>query len=317
MTDATRAGEGAPAVRAPGQRALRRFLKRRTAVAGLCVLFVLGAAALLAGVLAPYAYSAQDLWRTLEPPGADHWMGTDLTGRDLFSRLLYGARISFLVGLLATAVSFVLGVTYGAVSGYLGGWVDTLMMRIVDVIYGLPVIAYLILILTLFNAAHEQGLIQGALWRGIAAVAGEGWIETAAVFVAIGLVSWLTMARIVRGQVLALREREFVEAARALGTTERAILFRHVLPNALGPVIVYVTLTVPSVMLMEAFLSFLGLGIRPPQPSLGTLISDGAYALNGIQIDWWLIVFPAAALGLILLCLNAVGDGLRDALDVR
>ena len=145
---------------------------------------------------------------------------------------------------------------------------------------------------------------------------GEGWTEVP-VYVAIGLVSWLTMARIVRGQVLALREREFVEAGRALGTPEPVILARHILPNVMGPVVVYMTLTVPGVMLMEAFLSFLGLGIRPPHPSLGTLISDGAQALNRVQIDWWLIAFPAAAFGLTLLALNAVGDGLRDALDVR
>lgn len=298
------AAAGVPA-RAPWRQAARRFLRRRTATAGLCLLLLLSAVALLAGVLAPYAYDRQDLGQILRPPEEAHWMGTDLTGRDLYSRLLFGARISFRVALLATAVSFVIGVLYGAVSGYLGGWVDALMMRIVDVIYGLPVIAYLILILALIRAAHDRRILKE-----------EGWDEVG-VYVAIGFVSWLTMARIVRAQVLALREREFVEAARAMGAAGGAILFRHILPNALGPVLVYVTLTVPGVMLMEAFLSFLGLGIRPPKPSLGTLISDGAQALNAVQIDWWLIAFPAAALGLTLLCLNAVGDGLRDALDVR
>lgn len=293
--------------RTPLQLALGRFRKRRTAMAGLCFLLVFASAALLADTLAPYTYDKQRLVASQQnqPPGAEHAMGTDLTGRDIFSRLLYGARVSIRVALLATALSVLIGVTFGAVSGYLGGWADTLMMRMVDVIYGLPVIAYLVLILSLMKSARDRGILTG-----------QGWDEIA-VYIAIGLVSWLTMARIVRGQVLALREREFVEAARALGTPERAILFRHVLPNALGPMIVYVTLTIPSVMLMEALLSFLGLGIQPPQPSLGTLINEGAKALNVIQVYWWLIAFPAAALGLTLLCLNAVGDGLRDALDVR
>jgi oligopeptide transport system permease protein len=285
--------------------AVRRFARRRAAVAGLLALAALGGAALLTVFADPSTYAAQDLEQALRPPGPGHWMGTDPIGRDLGWRVLHGMRVSFAVTLLATALSVGIGVAYGAVAGYAGGRVDGAMMRIVDVIYGLPVIAYLILILGMIRAAHDRGYLEGAGW------------EEVPVYVSIGLVSWLTMARIVRGQVLALREREFVEAARALGAPEGSILFRHVLPNVLGPVAVYLTLTVPGVMLMEAFLSFLGLGIRPPKPSLGTLLSDGAQVLNGVQVDWWLIVFPAAAFGAAMLCLNAVGDGLRDALDVR
>ena len=218
------------------------------------------------------------------------WLGTDQKGRDLCVRLLYGARVSLSIGLLATLVSFLIGVSYGAIAGYAGGRLDGLMMRTVDVLYGLPFMFIVILLLV---------------------VAGR---STWNLFLALGAVSWLSMARIVRGQVLALRRREFVEAAIASGMGEVRILWRHVLPNTLGPVIVYATLSVPAVILEEAFLSFLGLGVQPPAASWGTLIAEGARLMADRP---WLILYPALALGLTLFSLNFIGDGLRDALDPR
>jgi len=222
------------------------------------------------------------------PPSPQHWFGTDELGRDLLSRVVYGGRISMLVGLVGTLVSLVIGVTWGAVAGYAGGRVDDFMMRVVDILYALPYIFLVILLLVLFS----KTLIM--------------------LFVALGLVQWLTMARIVRGQVLSLKTQTFVEAARALGAPDAAIVFRHIVPNTLGPVIVYTTLTVPAVILQEAFLSFLGLGVQPPAASWGTLVSNGSQV---IALFPWLVIFPGIALSLTLLCFNFLGDGLRDALD--
>ena len=230
----------------------------------------------------------QDLHLGATPPSFTHWFGTDDLGRDAFVRVLFGGRISMLVGLIGTFVSLVIGVTWGAVAGYLGGKVDEFMMRVVDVLYSLPYIFLVILLLVFF----QRSLIM--------------------LFVALGLVQWLTMARIVRGQVLSLKNQTFVEAARALGAGDAAIIFRHLVPNTLGPVIVYTTLTVPAVILQEAFLSFLGLGVQPPDASWGTLVSDGARVL---AIFPWLVLFPGLALSLTLLAFNFLGDGLRDALD--
>ena len=230
----------------------------------------------------------QDLRLGAVPPSPQHWFGTDELGRDLLSRVVYGGRISMLVGLVGTLVSLVIGVTWGAVAGYAGGRVDDFMMRVVDILYALPYIFLVILLLVLFS----KTLIM--------------------LFVALGLVQWLTMARIVRGQVLSLKTQTFVEAARALGAPDAAIVFRHIVPNPLGPVIVYTTLTVPAVILQEAFLSFLGLGVQPPAASWGTLVSNGSQV---IALFPWLVIFPGIALSLTLLCFNFLGDGLRDALD--
>jgi len=232
--------------------------------------------------------AAQDLALGATPPSAAHWFGTDELGRDTFSRVLHGGRISLLVGIVATIVSLIVGVSYGAFSGYRGGRTDDVMMRIVDIMYALPYIFLVILLLVFFS----RSLLM--------------------LFVALGLVQWLTMARIVRGQVLSLKEQAFIEAARALGASDWAIIFRHIVPNTLGPVIVYTTLTVPAVILQEAFLSFLGLGVQPPAASWGTLVSDGAKVL---ALFPWLVIFPGIALSLTLLCFNFLGDGLRDALD--
>jgi len=230
----------------------------------------------------------QDLKLGATGPSAAHWFGTDELGRDTFARVVYGGRISLMVGLVATLVSLVIGVSWGAIAGYRGGKTDEVMMRFVDILYSLPYIFLVILLLVFFSRSILM------------------------LFVALGLVQWLTMARIVRGQVLSLRQQTFVEAARALGASDRAIVFRHIVPNTLGPVIVYTTLTVPAIILQEAFLSFLGLGVQPPDASWGTLVSDGARVL---ALFPWLVVFPGAALSLTLLCFNFLGDGLRDALD--
>jgi oligopeptide transport system permease protein len=244
-------------------------------------------------------------------PGARHWFGTDVHGRDVFSRVLYGAQISMLVGVVGAAVSLVIGVFWGALAGYRGGRLDAVMMRMVDVLYSLPSIIFVIVLLTTLGQWLKQsGFVQhhGSL---------DKQLRLLLLFVGLGAVSWLNMARIVRGQVLSLRTRPFVEASRALGAGPFWILRRHIIPNVLGVVIVYLTLTVPAIILYESFLSFLGLGIQPPMASWGSLLAEGVSQINPIRIYWWLIVFPGGVLVSTLLALNFLGDGLRDAWDVR
>jgi len=269
--------------------AWKRLRRNRVAVLSAVFLTLLSLAALIApwipGLADP---TLQDLKLSATPPSLAHWFGTDELGRDAFARALWGGRISLLVGFVGTLVSLVIGVTYGAVSGYAGGRTDDVMMRVVDVLYSLPYIFLVILLLVFFSKSIVM------------------------LFVALGLVQWLTMARIVRGQVLSLKTQTFVEAARALGAGDAGIIFRHIVPNTLGPVIVYATLTVPAVVLQEAFLSFLGLGVQPPAASWGTLVSDGSKVL---ALFPWLVIFPGLALSVTLLCFNFLGDGLRDALD--
>ncbi len=270
--------------------AWRRLQKNRLAVAGGLVLAALAVACLVGPWLSPYGYEENNLDNTYAPPGPAHWLGTDELGRDLLVRALHGGRVSLGVGLCATFVALTIGVIYGAAAGYAGGRTDSVMMRLVDIIYALPFTIFVILLMVFFG-------------RNI-------WL----IFVAIGAVEWLTMARIVRGQVMALKKMEFIEAARALGYGHGRIVFRHMIPNALGPVVVYATLTIPAVMLLEAFLSFLGLGVQRPMSSWGTLIRDGAAVMEEY---WWLLFFPGALFSLTLFSLNFLGDGLRDALDVR
>jgi oligopeptide transport system permease protein len=271
--------------------ARRRLLRNRGAVAGMSVLALLVAAALIGPALAPYAYdqvNKSDVWAP--PLTHGHLLGADALGRDLLARLLMGLRVSLAIGLVATVVSLVIGVAWGATAGFAGGRLDEAMMRVVDVLYALPFIFFVILLMVTFGSNFVL------------------------IFVAIGAVEWLTMSRIVRGQTLTLKQKEFIEAARAAGLGRAAIVARHIVPNLLGPVVVYVTLTIPAVILAESFLSFLGLGVQPPMASLGTLIATGA---SDMELAPWLLIFPSAVMVLTLMSFNFIGDGLRDALDPK
>ncbi len=270
--------------------ALKRLKANRLALVGAIFLAILILLALLTPFIAPYEYDFQNRSLSSSGPSLNHWLGTDYLGRDLLTRMLYGSRISLLVGFVATFVALVIGVSWGTVAGYLGGRVDSLMMRIVDALYGIPFIILIILLMVVFG----RNLVL--------------------MFLAIGAVEWLTMARIVRAQVTSLKRTEFVLAALAMGVGNISIMTRHLFPNTLGPVIVYSTLTVPQVMLLEAFLSFLGLGVQAPMSSWGLLIRDGAVSM---EESWWLLVFPATVFSMTLFSLNFLGDGLRDALDPR
>ena len=267
-----------------------KLRKNRLALWGLAVLVILCVVSLLTPWIAPYGYEEQDLILGATPPSAEHWLGTDIFGRDMLTRIMYGGRVSLTVGFIATGVALIIGVLWGAIAGFAGGRVDAVMMRIVDILYALPFMIFIVLLMVVFG-------------RNIFLL-----------FFAIGAVEWLAMARIVRGQVMALRKQEFVEAAYSLGLSQWIIIRRHIIPNTLGPVIVYTTLTIPSVMLLEAFLSFLGLGIQPPQSSWGLLISYGVETMEEFP---WLLIFPGLTLSLTLFALNFLGDGLRDALDPR
>jgi len=268
----------------------RRLLKNRLAVFGMAVLVFMVGIAAVAPWITPYSYEEQDLALGASRPTAQHWFGTDRLGRDLFTRVLYGGRVSLLVGIVATGVSLLVGVTYGAVSGMAGGRTDAVMMRMVDILYALPFTIFVIILMVFFGRSMIL------------------------LFLAIGAVQWLTMARIVRGQVQSLRHKEFIEATTVLGLPKYRVLFRHVIPNVLGPVIIYTTLTIPNVMLFEAFLSFLGLGVQPPMSSWGVLIKEGADTMEEYP---WMLIFPSIALSLTLFALNFLGDGLRDALDPK
>ena len=272
------------------QDAIRRLIQNRAAMIGGITMLLLIVLAIFAPWIAPFSYSYQNLDIGASPPSAEHLLGTDVLGRDLLSRLLYGARISLLVGFVATGVALVIGVSWGIIAGYFGGRIDSVMMRIVDVLYGLPFIIFIILLMVIFG-------------RNI-------WL----LFAAIGAVEWLTMARIVRAQVIGLKNQEFVQAAQVMGVSNFSMFRRHILPNILGPIAVYATLTIPQVMLLEAFLSFLGLGIQPPMSSWGTLIR---YGVESMEEHYWLLIYPGLTFTITLFALNFFGDGLRDALDPK
>ncbi len=271
----------------------RRLRDNRIACAALGVLAGVVLLALGGPAMSPWGFDSLDWHHLAQPPGlgAAHWFGTDRLGRDLFVRTLYGVRLSLLISVLASAVSLVIGLVWGAVAGFAGGHTDGWMMRFVDVLYSLPYLFVVIILTTLFD-------------RGSIAV----------LLVALGAVGWLTTARIVRGQTLALKRREFIEAARASGLAPAAIVVHHVLPNVLGPVLVYATLIIPQMILFESFLSFLGLGVQEPRASLGNLIYVGAQEMESAP---WMLLVPAAFVVLLLVCLNLLGDGLRDAFDPR
>lgn len=271
--------------------ARRRLFRNGAAVSGMVVLAVLVLVAIVGPHLVPFSYdqiNKDDVWAP--PLTAGHLLGADSLGRDLLARLLMGLRVSLAIGLVATAVSLVIGIAWGAIAGYVGGALDEIMMRVVDVLYSLPFIFFVILLMVTFGS------------------------NIILIFIAIGAVEWLTMSRIVRGQTLGLKHKEFIEAARAAGLSQGGIISRHIIPNLLGPVVVYVTLTIPAVILAESFLSFLGLGVQPPMASLGTLIAGGA---QDMELAPWLLIFPALTMVVTLMSFNFIGDGLRDAIDPK
>ena len=288
----------------------RRYARRHPIVAGsvlfLVLLFLL---AMVVPWLSPYA-SAKGSDIQFGHPDGHHWFGTDVHGRDLFTRVFAGARISLLVGLVGTSVSLVIGVSWGMVAGYFGGRLDGILMRFVDILYSLPGIVLVIVLITALEPTVKVVAEHAA--PGLTRL-----VRLLFLFVGLGAVSWLTMARIIRGQVLSLRTRSFILASQSLGAGHLRILWTHILPNVTGLVVVYLTLTVPAIILYESFLSYLGLGIQPPDASLGTLIAEGAGQINPLQINWWLVVFPGGVLAATLLALSFVGDGVKDALDPR
>jgi oligopeptide transport system permease protein len=280
------------AARAPRSIAWRKFRRNRAAVGGAMILLVLALAALAGPFVSPYDYAGGTFREQFLAPGARHWLGTDEFGRDQLARILYGLRISLIVGLVAAAINIVIGSLYGGISGYFGGRTDAFMMRLIEVFYGIPLLLIVMLLMAVLGRRYLDGLLN--------------------VFLAIGLVYWLGMARIVRGQVLSLREQDYVGAARALGASWRRIIARHLLPNTLGVIIITGTLRIPEAVFIEAFLSFVGLGIAEPRPSLGSLV---AASLGNLESQPWLLFGPSVAISLLMLGFNFLGDGLRDAFD--
>lgn len=290
-TTASDATDGLPnEILSPWQESWLRLKKNRLALIGLYVFFAITFLSILSPFISPYDPNQQDILAGPQPPGLEHWFGTDTLGRDLLSRTLYGGRISIAVGFAATIVSLSIGIAWGSIAGFFGGWLDAVMMRIVDILYSLPFMIFVILLMTIF----ERSLLL--------------------LFIAIGFVEWLTLSRIVRGQIIHLKTMPYIDAARCLGVSETSIILKHLIPNLLGPVIIYATLTVPAVMLLESALSFLGLGVQPPNSSWGSLINDGAEKMISYP---WLLIFPSIFFSLTLFCLNFLGDGLRDALDPK
>lgn len=292
------------------QRALGKFWKNPVALVSAGILLVISISVVLGPLLLPVGYSEPGPL-SFAPPSLDHPFGTDLNGRDLLYRVLAGGRISLLVGLCGAFVSLFIGAAYGLIAGYCGGRLDNFMMRGVDILYSIPRLIFILICINAFNSQLQE----------FASKIGWDWLVTssriAILIVSLGVIEWLTLARIVRGQTLALKSRAFVTAATALGQSHHRIILRHLLPNLAGVILIYLTLTIPAVIIDESFLSFLGLGVQAPAASWGSLLADGAAALNPVFIRWWLVAFPAAAMAVTLLALNFLGDALRDAFDPR
>jgi peptide/nickel transport system permease protein/oligopeptide transport system permease protein len=288
----------------------RRLQRNPAAVLSIVILILVAFSAIFGPTFLPGG-SGDVTRESFLPPSQAHFFGTDLNGRDLLFRVLIGARISLLVGMAGAFISFVVGIVYGMIAGYAGGRADSLMMRLVDILYAIPRLIFLLVLISALDPILRGLMVQHGLQSLV------GYSKIVILIFSLGLTEWLTMARIVRGQVLSLKSQQFVVAARSLGQTHRNIIFRHLLPNLVGVAIVYLTLTVPAVILDESFLSFLGVGIQAPQASWGLLLSDAAQVINPIKGYWWLLIFPAIAMSLTLLALNFLGDGLRDAFDPR
>lgn len=272
---------------------VRRFFRHRLAMAGATMIFVLIFAAIFAPFITKFDPAHQNLLMRLKPPSTTHWFGTDLFGRDVFTRLVYGTRISLQVGFTAVTIAMLIGTTLGAIAGYFRGWIDSIIMRVTDVFLSIPVFFLILTVIAFFEASAFN------------------------IMLVIGLTSWPSLTRLVRGEFLSLRERDFVESARATGARDPRIIFRHILPNAMGPIIVSATLRVAGAILVEAALSYLGLGIQPPTPSWGNMLNEGQSYLLRVPPAWWVAVFPGAAIFVTVMAFNAVGDGLRDALDPK
>jgi len=269
---------------------LNRLRKDWFAIAGGAIVLLLLTVAVLAPVIAPYDPGSVETARLLEPPSADHWLGTDELGRDVLSRMIYGARISLMVGFIAVGIATLIGVIVGAVSGYYGGWVDELMMRFVDVMLTFPSFFLILAVIAML----EPSIVN--------------------VMIVIGITGWMGVARLVRAEFLSLKERDFVAAAKSIGQSDAIIIFRHILPNAMAPVLVSATLGIAGAILTESALSFLGIGVQPPTPSWGSILTEGK---NYIEFAWWLSLFPGLAILVTVLGYNLLGESLRDALDVR
>jgi len=292
----------------PDRRAARRFFKNPVAIASTILLLAILTAIVFGPLFFPVGHTTPGP-QSFSPPSLQHLFGTDLNGRDLLYRVLTGGRVSMLVGLCGALVSLFIGTSYGLIAGYAGGKLDNFLMRVVDVLYSIPRLIFILICINAFNAYLQQ----------FASKLGWEWLifssRIAILIVSLGVIEWLTLARIVRGQTLALKNCPFISAATVLGQSQRIILLRHLLPNLLGVIAIYLTLTIPAVVIDESFLSFLGLGVQAPAASWGSLLADGAASLNPIRVRWWVVVFPAATMAVTLLALNFLGDALRDALD--
>jgi oligopeptide transport system permease protein len=290
-----------------------RLARNKLAVAGASIILIMALAAIFAPIVAPKGYAVGSLKDNYASPGSDYLLGADFMGRDMLSRIIYGTRVSLTAGVVGATIATMIGLVYGSVAGYYGGRTDNWMMRIVDILYGLPTLLVIILIMVYFRSASLSG--EGTnffiSWIGSIDDSMGGMFF---IFVGIGLTSWLTASRLVRVQILSLKEQQFIESAHAIGSSDMRIMTRHLLPNVLGPLIVAETLTIPTYILYEAFLSFIGLGVNPPMPSWGGMISEG---FRGMRSYPHLVLYPAGALTVTLLAFNFLGDGLRDALDPR